>query len=400
MTRSPEEPLAVPQPRPGPYEPPAGYRSRGRLPKARTPAGADAWLVTGWHDLRAVLADPRFSSDRAHPAFPTLVPGQRGLTTRNGRTTLIAQDPPAHTASRRAVLGEFTVRRVRAMSPRIAEIVEGCLDDLLAGPRPADLVAALALPVPSLVVCELLGVPYADHDFFQSRTADLVRRGTSDADRARAGAEVQEYLSGLVAAKRRAPGDDLLGRLIVKQREAGGEDHDDLVLLGTLLLLAGHETTASTIALGALALLERPEVARELREDPALLPGAVEELLRLLSVVETATSRLAKADVVVGGRLVRAGEGVIGPVQTANHDPEVFPDPHVLDVRRPQGKHLAFGFGPHQCLGQHLAREELRIVFGALLRRIPTLALAVRPETLSFKDNANVYGLHALPVTW
>ncbi|WP_440902157.1 cytochrome P450, partial [Actinosynnema sp.] len=316
MTRSPEEPLAVPQPRPGPYEPPAGYRSRGRLPRARTPAGADAWLVTGWHDLRAVLADPRFSSDRTHPAFPTLVPGQRGLTTRNGRTTLIAQDPPAHTASRRAVLGEFTVRRVRAMRPRITEIVEGCLDDLLAGPRPADLVAALALPVPSLVVCELLGVPYADHDFFQARTAELVRRGTSDVDRARAGAQVQEYLSGLVAAKRRAPGDDLLGRLIVRQREASGEDHDDLVLLGTLLLLAGHETTASTIALGALALLERPEVARELREDPALLPGAVEELLRLLSVVETATSRLAKADVVVGGRLVRAGEGVIGPVQT------------------------------------------------------------------------------------
>ncbi|HEY2766450.1 MAG TPA: cytochrome P450 [Pseudonocardiaceae bacterium] len=390
-----------PLPRACPYSPPPEYRQlRENTPIARVrlASGADAWAVTRHEDLRAMLSDPRFSSDRNHPGFPLLIPG--GRITLDFRPSLISMDAPEHGNARRAVLGEFTVKRIQALAPRIQQIVDDCLDALLAAPRPANLVQALSLPVPSLVICELLGVPYGDHAFFQSRSSQLLRRTTPRLARKTAVDELRSYLDDLVTEKEKQPGDDLLGRQIRRQREDGASDHEELVSLGFLLLVAGHETTANMISLGTLALLENPESLAAIRGDPGKTPGAVEELLRCFTIVEFATSRVAVEDVELGGARIRAGDGVLGLSNAANHDPETFKNPDEIDIERGARHHMAFGYGPHQCLGQNLARMELRIVFDTLFRRIPTLALAVPAGDLPFKEDANVHGLYELPVTW
>jgi cytochrome P450 len=282
--------------------------------------------------------------------------------------------------------------------------VDDCVDAMLAGPRPADLVAALSLAVPSLTICQLLGVPYSDHEFFQERAGALLRRGTSGAERVRVIAELRSFLGDLVAGKEREPGDDLLSRQILQRRADGtpdnAEDHEELVLLAFLLLLAGHGTTANMISLGTLALLENPDALAAIRDDPGKTPDAVEELLRYFTVAETSMSRVATEDVEIGGTLVRAGEGVVGLAYVANRDPAAFADPDRLDIGRGARHHLAFGFGPHHCLGMNMARMELQIVFDTLLRRIPSLTLAAPVDELPFKDDANIYGLYKLPVTW
>jgi cytochrome P450 len=390
-----------PIPRACPFSPPAEYRElqqRSPVSRVTLPSGATAWALTRHEDIRAMLADPRFSSDRNHPGFPLLV--QRRARPPRLRPSLISMDPPRHGPARRAVVGEFTVRRMEALRPRIQEIVDGHLDLMLAGPRPADLVQALSLPVPSLVICELLGVPYADHDFFQSRSSTLLRRSAPAAERERAADELTSYLDELVSQKEKAGADDLLGRQIAKRRENGTADHDELVGLAFLLLLAGHETTANMISLGTLALLEHPDDIEAIRQDPAKTPGAVEELLRYFTIAELATSRLATEDVEIGGVLIRAGEGVVTLGNSANRDPHAFSDPDELKIGRGARHHVAFGFGPHQCLGQNLARIELQIVFDTLFRRVPGLRLAGRAGELPFKDDGTVYGLYSLPVTW
>jgi cytochrome P450 len=392
----------VPVPRTCPFSPPAEYtklQERAPVSRVTLPTGATAWALTRHADIRAMLADPRFSSDRTDPGFPALVEGQSWLA-RNSPPSLISMDPPVHGPARRAVVGEFTVRRMEALRPRIQQIVDKHLDLMLAGPRPADLVQALSLPVPSQVICELLGVPYADHDFFQSRSSTLLRRSIPAGERIRARDELRSYLDELVSRKERVPADDLLGRQVAKRRENGTAGHDDLVSLALLLLIAGHETTANMISLGTVALLEHPGDIAAIREDPGKTPGAVEELLRYFTIAELATSRVATADVEIGGVLIRAGEGVITLGSSANRDPEAFGHPDELDIVRGARHHVAFGFGPHQCLGQNLARAELQIVFDTLFRRVPGLRLAAPVGELPLKDDGTIYGLYALPVTW
>ncbi|WP_373308708.1 cytochrome P450 [Amycolatopsis bartoniae] len=379
-----------------PYAPPEEHRRlREEAPISRVtlPSGREAWALTRLEDVRTMLTDPRFSSDRQNPGFPLLVDGQRRVT--NFRASLISMDPPEHGPARRAVVGEFTVKRMNALRPRIQEIVDEHLDALLAGPKPADLVRALSLPVPSLVICELLGVPYADHDFFQERSGKLLRRTTPPQERAAAVDELRDYLDKLIAQKEQQPGDDLLSRQLEKT-----QDREELVALGFLLLIAGHETTANMISLGTVTLLEHPEALAAIVEDPAKTPSAVEELLRYYTIAEFAVSRVALEDVELGGVLIRKGEGVITLGNMANRDPEVFDNAYDFDVERGARHHVAFGFGAHQCLGQNLARLELQIVFDTLFRRIPTLQLAVPADQLPYKDDANVYGLYELPVTW
>ncbi|SCL26011.1 cytochrome P450 [Micromonospora inyonensis] len=380
-----------------PYAPPAEHLQLQRdAPVARVtlPDGSWAWALSRLDDIRAVLTDPRFSSDRRREGYP-LVTAELRAAFSSERPSMIGLDPPEHGAARRAVVGEFTVRRMNALRPRIQQIVDECIDAMLAGPCPTDLVAALSLPVPSLVICELLGVPYADHEFFQSRSATLLGRSTPTVERRAAVTEVREYMAGLIAEKTRTPADDLLGRQIAR-----GADPGELAGLGFLLLVAGHETTANMISLGTMALLERPEALAALKDDPAVTPRAVEELLRYFTIAELATSRVAREDVEVGGVLIRAGEGVITLANTANRDPAAFAHGDTLDIGRQARHHLAFGFGPHQCLGQNLARIELQIVFDTLFARVPGLALAAPVEELPFKDDAGVYGLYSLPVTW
>jgi cytochrome P450 len=393
--------LNFPMQRTCPVAPPPEYqklREESPISRVLLPTGRHAWLLTRHEDVRSVLLDPRFSSDRNHPDFPRLIelmPNRRMFS-----PSLISMDPPEHGPARRAVVGDFTVRRTRALQPRIQEIVDENLDAMLAGPRPADLVQALSLPVPSLVICELLGVPYADHEFFQARSKLLITRSTSPETRQNAVEELQRYLDELVTSKENEPSDDLIGRQVLKQRENGTVDHDGLVALSFLLLIAGHETTANMISLGTIALLQNPEQLALITADPGKTPEAVEELLRYFSIADTATGRVATVDAEVAGVQIKAGEGVYALSYAANSDPAVFPNPGDLDLERGARHHVAFGFGPHQCLGQNLARAELQIVFDTLFRRIPTLQLAAPVEELRFKDDAVVYGVQELPVTW
>lgn len=387
-------------PRVCPFHDDVSTTEPGPMTRVTLRSGQEVWAASRHADVRAVLTDPAFSSNRADPNFP-IPTGRRFQRQQKFKPTLLMLDPPEHGPARRAVLGEFTVKRLAALGPRIQQIVDDSLDEMLASEdRTADLVAAFAQPVPSLVICELLGVPYTDHEFFQSRSKVLLSR-TATADEAIAASEeLREYLHKLVTAKEADPTDDLISRQIRKHREEGTEDHDELVSLGVLLLIAGHETTANMISLGTLALLQRPDQVAELRADPSKTLGAVEELLREFTIAEFVTSRVAVRDTVVGGTEVKAGEGVLTLGNAANHDPAVFEDPNRLDINRGARNHIAFGYGAHQCLGQNLARVELQIVFDTLFARVPTLTVAAPMSELPFKDDASVYGLHSLPVSW
>ncbi|MDC0747597.1 cytochrome P450 [Polyangium mundeleinium] len=384
-----------------PYAPPAQHRSfrqEAPITKVELPTGATAWAVTRHEDIRTLLSDPRFSASRKNPGFPHLSP--LVIPALNGKPLLIEMDGQEHAAARRAVVGEFTVKRAAALAPRIQQIVDEHIDAMLAGPRPVDLVQALSLPVPSLVICELLGVPYADHGFFQARSATLVSREAPLEAKGLAFFELLSYLDKLVTDKEQNPTDDLLGRQVLKLREEGTYDHESLLNLSFILLIAGHETTANMISLSTLALLKHPEKLAALRQDPEKTLAAVEELLRYFTIAELGVGRVATEDVELGGVLIRAGEGVVVLANIGNRDPEVFQNADELDLQRGARNHVAFGFGAHQCLGQNLARIELQIVLDTLFRRIPELRLAVPEEELPFKSDALVYGLHELPVTW
>ncbi|GAA4928648.1 cytochrome P450 [Nonomuraea thailandensis] len=401
------EPAAGPQlpvERGCPFAPPAVYdrlREQAPVSRIRLAGGGEAWWVSGHEEARTVLADGRFSSDKRKDGFPLYTLDVATLRQIRSRPPLMINvDGAEHAAARRPVISEFTVKRLAALRPRIQDIVDHFIDGMLAAERrPVDLVQALSLPVPSLVICELLGVPYDDHDFFQSRTSMLVQRNSPE-DRRRALAELRAYLDDLVTRKEAEPGDDLFGRQIIRQRQEGTVDHIGLVGLAFLLLTAGHETTANMISLGVVGLLTRPEQLAVITADPDRTPMAVEELLRYFSIADGVTTRIATEDVEVGGASIQAGEGVVVSALSANWDPAAFKDPAELDVERGARHHLAFGFGPHQCLGQNLARMELQIVFDTLFRRIPTLRLATPAEDLPFKSDAVIYGLHELPVTW
>jgi cytochrome P450 len=374
-------------------------REQGGISRVTMPNGVEAWALTRHEDVRTMLSDPRFSSDRSHPGFPSaLKDGQRSIG--GLPRMLISMDPPHHGPARRAVVDEFTVKRVATLRPRIQQLVDEHIDAMLAGPRPADLVQALSLPIPSLVVCDLLGVPYGDQQFFQESTKTMVNREASPAERKQAVGDFVSYLGKLVTAKEADEPDDLLGRQIRKQRETGEVDHDGLVSLAFLLLVAGHETTANMISLGTLALLENPEQLAIIKADPTKTPTAVEELLRYYTIIDFTLSRVAREDAEIAGVKINAGDGVVVLSLLANHDPDVFDDPATLNLERSARNHITFGFGAHQCLGQNLARLELQIVFDTLFARIPTLHLAEPADTLPFKDDANIYGLYRLPVTW
>ena len=287
---------------------------------------------------------------------------------------------------------------MRRLEPRIGEIVDDHLDAMQRAGRPADLVASFALPIPSLVICELLGVPYADRVEFQTRTGRLLDLSISMDERRELAQANQAYMDELVARARVAPGEDMLGMLV---REHGDElSSAELSGIGSLLLIAGHETTSNMLGLGTLALLRHPDQLALLRDDPAAAVPAVEELLRWVSIVHTGVVRTTTTEVEIAGHRIAAGELVLCALPTANRDPQLLADPQWLDVRRGAAGHLAFGHGVHHCLGAPLARLEMRIAFPALLRRFPQLALAVPYEDIGFRAYHFVYGLHALPVTW
>ncbi|MEU1284476.1 cytochrome P450 [Kitasatospora sp. NPDC005856] len=402
MTATPTAPAVPLLPAPHssgcPFGPPPAYSeaaATGPVTRAELPDGDLCWLVTGFAEVRTVLSDRRFSADIRHPAFPLLVAGARKLITDN--PDFLRLDDPEHARQRRMITGEFLVKRVEALRPEIQRIVDEVLDRMTAGRTAADLVTDFALPVPSLVICLLLGVPYEDHDRFQSLSRTMLSRESTVEQLREAQEEVRDYLRDLTARKRAQPEDDALSRLAARDDLTP----DDVAGMGVLLLIAGHETTANMISLSTALLLERPEQIPGLA-DPATLPGAVEELLRLLTIVHTGLPRVALEDVELGGVTVRAGEGVMAMLSTANRDEAVFGGAghratDELDLDRDARRHLAFGFGVHQCLGQPLARAELQIALETLFRRLPGLRLTGERE---FRTESFIYGMRSLPVTW
>ncbi|MFI6478270.1 cytochrome P450 [Nonomuraea sp. NPDC050663] len=374
----------LPTTRSCPFGPPDGAADEP-MTKVRLDTGDEIWFVSR-HDLvRQVYGDARFSSE--------IDGGSHGIPLHRTEPIpgmFIQMDPPRHTRLRRLVTGRFTVQRMKTLRPRIEQIVADQLDHLAAQPRPADLVTHFALPIPSLVICELLGVPYSDRERFQRAGAELMRM---DSTAEQSDAALLELSAYLVELLRRPPGPGLLADMI-----GTGLTEEELAGMAILLLVAGHETTANVLALGTLALLEHPAQLELVRQGKA--PDAVDELLRWLSVVDVGLYRLATEPVEIGGRRVEAGEFVTSSLGAANRDPSVFERPQELDVTRPRTHHLAFGFGAHQCLGQNLARMELDIAFPALLRRLPELRLAVPLSSVPFRDEMAIYGVHRLEVTW
>ncbi|MBD0738785.1 cytochrome P450 [Streptomyces sp. CBMA29] len=390
-----------------PFAPPPAYeQARGEegLSRVRLWDGTSCWMVTRHADIRSVLRDRSFSSDARRPGFPFLSAGLRTLAT--DRPTFIRMDDPDHARLRRMLTADFMIRKVAEMRPAVRQVTDDLLDRMAARTdRTADLVADFALPLPSVVICLLLGVPYADHAFFQQCSSTMLRTAAPAQEVSAAQDELRDYLAGLARAKRAAPDDGIISRLA----EQGILDDDEIASMGRLLLVAGHETTANMTALSVLALLREPAQAERLHEaarldedgDGSALDTAVEELLRYMTVVHNGIGRVAVEDVEVSGTRIRAGEGVLCMVGAANRDEDAFPDGGLLDLGRPGARrHLAFGFGVHQCLGQPLARLELRVALPAVLQRFPGLRLAVPFEELRFRHEMAVYGLHALPLAW
>jgi cytochrome P450 len=375
-------------------------RSAEPLARVRLWDGSTPWLVTRYAEQRALLADPRVSADPTKGGFPFPTPARLRQSDRG--VSFVTKDNPEHARLRRMVTGAFTMRRIEELRPGIQRIVDTLIDEMLAGPSPTDLVAAFALPVPSLVICQLLGVPYADHGSFQQLGETLINRDTTQ-DAARAARdELLDYLDRLVERKLAEPGDDLLSRVAAERVATGEMSREELADMAVVLLVAGHETTANMIALGTYALLAHPDQLAAVRDsdDPQMISRAVEELLRYLTIAHSGRRRVAAEDIEIAGQVIRAGEGIVLPSEIANRDAEVFSDPDRLDVHRDARGHIAFGFGVHQCLGQPLARVELQVVYGTLYRRVPTLALACDPATIPFKHDSSLYGVYELPVTW
>ncbi|MGY1983940.1 cytochrome P450 [Nocardia gipuzkoensis] len=403
MTRTVPIPHGLPMERDaGPFDPP---REITRLREARPvspmafPDGHEGWLVTGYDAVRRLMADTRFSSrqDIGVLHVPYETPGMPAATEPSPQIPglFIAMDPPDHTRLRRKLTGAFTVRRMRMLEEHIIEITERRLDEMGRLAPPVDLVKEFALPVPSLVICELLGVPYADRETFQINSAKFLVKDQPLEEKMAAYGAMTTYLAELVTRKRAEPGDDILSDLA---------RHDDLTIeeltgVAFLLLLAGHETTANMLALGTFALLEHPEQLAELRADPDLLPDAVEELMRYLSVADI-FYRYATEDIELGGETIGKGSTVVVSLLAANHDPQRFDNPDTLDIHRKARGHLSFSHGIHQCLGQQLARIEMRAGFAGLLRRFPTLELAIPAGEVKLRTDMNIYGVHELPVTW
>lgn len=387
-----------------PFAPPPDVLALGEskpLTRVRIWDGSTPWLITGYEEVRTLFSDSRVSVDDRQPGFPHWNEGMLATVHKRPRS-VFTSDAEEHTRFRRMLSRPFTFKRVEGLRPVIQQITDEHIDAMLAGPQPADIVAALALPVPSLVISQLLGVPYEDAEFFQRHANIGLARYATGEDTAKGATGLAKYLAELVEAKMEKPAEDAVSDL-AERVKAGEISVREAAQLGTGLLIAGHETTANMIGLGVLALLQHPDQSAVLRDtdDPKIVANAVEELLRYLSIIQNGQRRIAIKDIAIAGEVIRAGEGIIIDLAPANWDANAFAEPERLYLHRSgAGQHVAFGYGRHQCVGQQLARAELQIVYHTLLRRIPTLELAVPIEDIPFKHDRLAYGVYELPVTW
>jgi cytochrome P450 len=408
MYEAAEDPQALPDfppfpfRRESPFDPPSLYaRARANRPifGVRLWNGEPAWLVTRQEHIREILADDaRFSGRMGRPGFPTVTEAR--VTVDRNERAFVGMDNPDHDSYRRMFTREFSVRRMLALEPKISAIAESLIDAMQAAGPPADLVSALAVKFPSLVMSELFGSPYEDHEFIIE--CALARHGlTQTPEQAQVKArELAAYVRRLIDEKEARPGDDMVSRIIDEHVKPGHLSRDDFAEIGAMILRAGHDTTTNMIGMGTLLLLRDDALRERLATDPSLVRGAVEELLRFVSPVQFSPRRVALQDVEIGGVAVRRGDGLFLLLASANRDEGVFDDPDTIDPARDNSRHLTFGYGIHQCLGQTLARIELQVMFAAILRRLPALRLAVPLDQIRFKDDMQIYGVHNLPVTW
>jgi cytochrome P450 len=356
--------------------------------------GQPTWIVSRYQDIRAALVDPRLSAD-------TLSDLIRPSSDESTPVIFARIDDPEHHRLRRMMTSQFTFRRTEAMRPQIQELVDQYLDAMIDKGPPADIVRDFGLPVPSLVIALLLGVPPEDLELFQHNSTAGLDVNSTDEEKAKGFIEMYVYIQELAARKEREPGDDLISRLITDYVPTGQLDHNTVAVNGVIMMLAGHETTANMISLGTVALLEHPEVFERLgqTDDAAVIANAVEELMRYLSIVHAQVDRVATEDLIIGGQQIRAGDRLLMNLPAGNWDGEFVDSPETLDIARNTRGHVAFGYGTHQCIGANLARVEMQVAFATLARRLPGLRLAVPPDELKFKD-ADIYGMKELPVTW
>lgn len=381
-----------------PFDPPSEFdevRAQHPITRWTFPDGHEGWLVTSHELARAVLADNRLSrrAELLHSPLNAVAAGQMAPPAEPGM--FVNMDPPEHGRYRHQLIGAFTVRRMRLLTERITEITAERLDAMAEHGPVVDLMPMYALPVPAAVISELLGVSDMDLSGFTEIITRAFRADLTLEDAMAVFTELGRFMAELCAAKRKCQGDDLLSDLIV----AGDLTDEELANIALVLLTAGFETTANMLALGTFALLRHPDQAAALRAGTVDIDKAVEELMRYLSIVP-ATVRTAVDDVEIGGQLVKAGEGIAIDIPVANRDPAHFSNPDTLDLAASAAGHVGFGFGVHQCLGQQLARVEMRVGFPALFQRFPDLRLAVAPEDVRLRTDMSIYGVHELPVAW
>ncbi len=379
-----------------PLAPPAEFESWRDEPGLRRAVwnGELVWSVSRYQDIRAALVDPRLSAETL-PQLST--PSEDDSAPK----VFARIDDPEHHRLRRMMTSQFTFRRCEAMRPQIQDLVDHYLDAMIAAGPPADIVRDFGLPVPSMVIALLLGVPPEDLELFQHNTGAGLDINSTEEQRIQGFGEMYAYLQQLVTRKEGEPGDDLISQLLTGYVATGQLTRDTVAINAVIMMQAGHETTANMISLGTVALLENPEIFALLgqTDDAAVIARAVEELMRYLSIVHAQVDRIALEDLTIGGQLIRAGERVLMNLPAGNWDAEFAADPEKLDIGRKARGHLAFGYGTHQCIGANLARVEMQIAFSTLARRLPGLRLAVPADELRYKD-ADIYGMKELPVTW
>ncbi|ONH22851.1 cytochrome P450 [Pseudofrankia asymbiotica] len=396
---------AFPARREAPFEVPAeyvGWRDSGPLKKVTLPSGAPAWVVTRYEEVRTLLSDIEVTNgvtaNRLSPHFPNTRSGVIGV---DQASNIVFMDEPQHGKLRRALASSFSAKTINSMRPGIQKTIDDVLDRMLEAGSPADLHQAFSLPIPSGMICQLLGMPYEDHEFFETVTVKLLSRTTTAEDHAASQQSLFDYLRKAVQERDANPTeDDLIGRLIINNVRKGSMTLDQVAGLSLVMLIAGHETTANSLTMITAHLLSHPELTQMLLADPSVVTDLIEEELRVTSISDVIMARQAVRDFELGGCPVKAGEGIIPLGGAANYDPRVFEDPAVVNLSRASRNHLAFGFGVHACIGQNLARVELELALTTLLARIPSIRLEVAVDTIDFKHDAMVFGAYGLPVAW
>lgn len=385
-----------------PLDPPPTHRSLRGLDKAEIWDGSTPWVVTDNELYRELISDPRVSNDIRRDGYPPMTAVFGELRRRGGFNSFDRRDGAEHEPIRKILMGDFSHKRIESLRPAIQASLDELFDTFEAGPEPGDLISTVAYPLTSSVICKLLGVPYEDYTEFGDKVSGMINVTSVDRSLA-AYEEMSSYIGSLIDRSVDDPVDGLIGRLVTNQMSTGAMTRDQIISSTILILLGGYETSANSMVLGTLALLQHRQQWEELvahADDRDLVNSTVEELLRYVSVEDQGRRRVATEDIQVGGQVIRAGDGLVFLDDMANRDPRAFPgDPDSVDIRRETRRHVGFAFGPHFCLGNRLARCELQQYYQTVARRFPNLQLAMDVSEFEF-TKGQIYGLRKLPVTW